>query len=85
MRQRRENDKPRHGFDNQRKAFRQIIARSAIKPHPLAILPRDDPEPSCLISCSHRSPEGGWAADVGRHGAMKPAGRARGRNDMAAG
>ena len=27
-------------------------------------------------------PEGGWAADVGRHGAIKPAVRARGRNDM---
>jgi hypothetical protein len=38
--------------------------------------------PSCLISCSHRSPEGGRMADVGRHGAMKPAGRARERNDM---
>jgi hypothetical protein len=38
--------------------------------------------PSCLISCSHISPEGVWAADVGRHGAMKPAGKARKRNDM---
>src|ERR1700736_4026280 len=42
-------------------------------------------KPSCLISCSQASPEGGWAADVGRHGATTPAGKARGRNDMAAG
>jgi hypothetical protein len=26
-----------------------------------------------LISCNHRAPEGGCGADVGRHGAMKPA------------
>jgi hypothetical protein len=31
-----------------------------------------------------RAPQGGWAADVGRHGARKPAVRARGRDDMAA-
>jgi hypothetical protein len=36
-------------------------------------------KPSCLISCSHSSPEGGRGADLGRHSAMKPAGRARGR------
>jgi hypothetical protein len=34
-------------------------------------------KPLCLISCSHASPEGGWGALVGRHGAMKPAGKAR--------
>ena len=39
--------------------------------------------PSCLISCSHSSPEGACGAELGGHGAMKPAGRARGRNDMA--
>jgi hypothetical protein len=38
--------------------------------------------PSCLISCSHRSPEGNLSVFVGRHGAMNPAGRARKRNIM---
>jgi hypothetical protein len=33
--------------------------------------------PSCLISCSQASPEGGREALVGRHGATEPAGRAR--------
>src|SRR5260221_11529065 len=31
--------------------------------------------PSCLISCSHASPVGGFGALVGRHGGMKPDGR----------
>jgi hypothetical protein len=35
-----------------------------------------------LISCSHSSPEGGRGAEVGRHGAMKPAGRALEGKDM---
>jgi hypothetical protein len=34
-------------------------------------------KPSCLISCSHRPPEGSVSALVGRHGAIKPAGRVR--------
>src|SRR5262249_43805847 len=29
-------------------------------------------KPSCLISCSHRGPEGGLWALVGRHGAINP-------------
>jgi hypothetical protein len=33
--------------------------------------------PSCLISCSHRPPEGSFSVFVGRHGAMNPAGRVR--------
>jgi hypothetical protein len=37
-------------------------------------------KPSCLISCSHTVPAGGRGALVGRHGAMKPSGRVRGRN-----
>src|SRR5262245_31961275 len=37
-------------------------------------------KPSCLISCSHRPPEGSVSAFVGRHGSMKPAGRALIRN-----
>src|SRR6202521_5590167 len=39
-------------------------------------------KPSCLISCSHCSPEGGCGALMGRHGAMRPAGRARRRDNM---
>src|SRR5262249_61428832 len=39
--------------------------------------------PSCLISCSHRPPDGSVWALVGRHGAMNPAAKVRGRNDMA--
>src|SRR3984893_18801482 len=39
-------------------------------------------KPSCLISCSHCSPEGGCGALMGRHGAMNPAGRARRRDNM---
>jgi hypothetical protein len=37
-------------------------------------------KPSCLISCSQHRPEGGRGAQDGRHRAMKPADRARGRN-----
>jgi hypothetical protein len=40
------------------------------------------PGPSCLISCSHWLPEGSLSVLVGRHGAMKPAGRMRTRNIM---
>jgi hypothetical protein len=55
------------------------IALPAVELHPLAVLARNDTEPVCLISCSHRSPEGGCGAGEGRHGAMKPAERARGQ------
>ena len=67
---------------------RQFIRRlsnavtMAIELHPLPILPRDDPEPVMLDFMQPRLPEGGWAADVGRHGATKPAGKRRGHNDM---
>src|SRR5215831_12022978 len=42
------------------------------------------PKPSCLISCSHWLPEGNLSVLVGRHGAMNPAGRVRGRDNMVA-
>jgi hypothetical protein len=48
---------------------------SSIGMLPPADADRDDP--SCLISCSHRSPEGSLSVLVGRHGAMKPAGKVR--------
>src|SRR5208337_3057625 len=41
--------------------------------------------PSCLISCTHAVPIGGCGDFVGRHGAMKPAGRACERNGMGEG
>src|SRR6516165_2990101 len=40
-------------------------------------------KPSCLISCSHNSPEGGIGARARRHGQTKPAARVPlERNDM---
>ncbi len=39
-------------------------------------------KPSCLISCSHSAPEGGFDAFIGRHGGMNPAGRLRGRGSI---
>jgi len=35
-----------------------------------------------VLNCSHSSPEGACGAELGRHGAMKPAGRIRGGNGM---
>src|SRR3954447_13068943 len=72
---------PGECLDNERKAVGQVIAWTAVEPHPIAIL-AGDLKPSHLISCSHSAPEGGCGAFVGRHGAMKPAGRACGRNIM---
>ena len=65
------------------KRWVRVIAWPAVEPHPLADLAGDNRKPSHLISCSQTAPEGGCWALIGRHGAMKPAGRARGRNDMA--
>jgi hypothetical protein len=42
-------------------------------------------KPSCLISCSHSLPEGACGVELGRHGATKPAGRARERKGMGEG
>src|SRR4051812_13991415 len=65
-------------LDNEREAIGEIVTRPAVEPHPLPILRAITRKPSHLISCSHIAPEGGCAAFTGRHGAMKPAGRARG-------
>jgi hypothetical protein len=70
-------------LDNEREAVSQVIARPAIEPHPHALLAGDNPEASCLISYSQPLPEGGRGADVGRHGSMKPAGKAGERNGTA--
>ena len=49
---------------------------ATLKPNPLALLAGDHAEAIILdFSISHSSPEGGCRADVGRHGAMNPAGR----------
>jgi hypothetical protein len=55
-----------------------IIAGPAVEPHLCAVLAGNDPNPSCLISCSHSLPEGNLSVLLGRHGAMNPAGRVRG-------
>jgi hypothetical protein len=61
------------GLDDQREATGEIVARTAVEPHMRAGLAGNDPEASCLISCSH------WLLSVlvGRHGAMNSAGRVR--------
>jgi len=51
--------------------------------HPLAFLASDYPEPVELDSCTHSRPEGVGVL-VGRHGAIKPEGRACGRGGMPA-
>ena len=38
-----------------------------------------------VLNCSHSSPEGACGAELGRHGAMNPAGRIRGCKDIARG
>jgi hypothetical protein len=51
-----------------------VLTRASWEPHDtlVRLLPRDDAKPSCLISCSHTSPEGGCGAflefEVGRKG-----------------
>jgi hypothetical protein len=70
-------------LDDEREAIGQIIARTAVELHPFVVLTGYDPKPVVLDFVQPRSPEGGCGALVGRHGATKPAGRTRGRNDMA--
>src|SRR5258707_10226625 len=71
-------------INDQRKAMGEVIAGTAIEPHSRApSLRAMTRKPSCLISCSHISPEGGRSAFVGRHGAINPAGRVRSFNTSA--
>src|SRR5258707_4184357 len=71
-------------INDQRKAMGEVIAGTAIEPHSRApSLRAMTRKPSCLISCSHISPEGGRSAFVGRHGAINPAGRGRSFNTSA--
>ena len=68
--------------DNERESIGQVIAWPTVKAHPPILLRAITRKPSCLISCSQSAPEGGCGADVGRHGAIKPAGSVRRRKDM---
>src|SRR5256884_4609262 len=61
-------------LDKKREAPCHVIARLAVKPHPVAILRAMMRKPSCLISCSHSSPDEGVSALVGRQAAKKCAG-----------
>jgi hypothetical protein len=45
-------------FDNQRETICQVITRPTVEPDAIAVLAGDARKPSCLISCSHRAPEG---------------------------
>jgi hypothetical protein len=63
-------------FDDQWEAAGEVVAEAAVEPHPLTILAGDD------VSCSHAPPDGSVWVRVGKHGAMKPLGRVRGRASM---
>jgi hypothetical protein len=41
-----------------------------VEPHAVTILACDNPEASCLISCSHWMPDGSLSVFVRRHDAM---------------
>jgi hypothetical protein len=61
--------------------------RKTISPSPstcAAFLRAITRKSSCLISCSHWPPDGSLSVLVGRRGAMKPAGRLRGRDSSRA-
>jgi hypothetical protein len=73
------------GLDDARETVSQVVARPAVELHPRALLAGDHTEASCLISCNHSSPEGACGAELGRHGAMNPAGRVRGCESMGGG
>ena len=64
-------------LDNQREAMGEVIAGTAIEPHLRAVLARNDAEAVVLDLMRQSLPEGSLSVLVGRHGAMKPAGRVR--------
>jgi hypothetical protein len=72
-----------HATASPREALGQIIAGPAVELHPRAILAGDHAETVVLDLVQPRLAEGGRGAEVGRHGAMKPAGRALEGKDMA--
>jgi hypothetical protein len=62
-------------LDNQREAMREVIAGTAIEPHPPVALAGNDVETVVLDLMQPWLPEGNLSVFVGRHGAMNPAGR----------
>ena len=55
----------------------EIIAWTTIEPHLCALLARNDAEAVVLDLMRQSLPEGSLSVLVGRHGAIKPAGRVR--------
>jgi len=64
-------------FDDEREAVGEIIAWTTIEPHLCALLARNDAEAVVLDLMRQSLPEGSLSVLVGRHGAIKPAGRVR--------
>jgi hypothetical protein len=75
---------PPERLDNRGEALGQIVARPAVKPHTSPVLPGDDPE-AVVLDFVQLQLTGRWVrGGCGGHGGTKPAGKARGRNDMGA-
>jgi hypothetical protein len=73
-------------LDNQKEAVCQVIARSAVELYPRAILAGDQAEAVVLDIVQSLGARGRAAgAELGRHGAMKPARKARERENMGPG
>ena len=64
-------------LDDQRKAVGQVIAWTAIEPHPQAVLAGDDAEAVVLDFVNAQAAEGSVSVLVDRHGSMNPAGKIR--------
>ena len=66
---------PSQRLDDQGEAVGQVVARTAVEPHAVAVLARDDAEAVVLDLVQPRVAGGRLRALVGRQGAMKPSGR----------
>ena len=64
-------------LDDQREAAGEVIAGPDVEPHLRALLAGNDAEAVVLDLMRQSLPEGSLSVLVGRHGAMKPAGRVR--------
>jgi hypothetical protein len=64
-------------LDDKWKPLGQAIAGTAVEPHMVAVLTSYHPKAVVLDLMQPDRPEGGLSAFVGRHGAIKPAGKAR--------
>jgi hypothetical protein len=58
-----------------RKAAGPVVPVAGEEPHARSIAAQR--KPSCLISCSHPAPAGGFVAGLGRQGGTKPAASVR--------